>query len=97
MLYKRCFAEFIGTFFLIFVGNGSIIINTLSKNSIGNIGVALAFGFIIFIMVFTFGDISGAHFNPCVTIAFCISGNFKKRDVMLINIHIVIRKVLLWN
>ena len=82
MTYKKYLAEFIGTFFLVFVGNGAIIINALSNNSIGHIGVALAFGFIIFIMIFAFGDISGAHFNPSVTIAFYISGKFKIKDVV---------------
>ena len=82
MLYKKCLAEFIGTFFLVFVGNCAIIINALSKNPIGHIGVALAFGLIIFIMVFSCGDISGAHFNPAVTIAFYISGKLKIKDVV---------------
>lgn len=82
MVYKRYLAEFIGTFFLIFVGDGAIIINALSKNSIGHIGEAFAFGFIIFIMIFSCGDISGAHFNPSVTIAFYISGKLKMKDVV---------------
>src|SRR5665647_1507971 len=82
MLYKKCLAEFIGTFFLVFVGSCAIVINALSQNSIGNIGVALAFGIIIFIMVFSYGDISGAHFNPSVTVAFCISGKLKLKYVL---------------
>lgn len=61
MMNKKCFAEFIGTFFIVFVGNGAIIINVLSNNSIGNVGVSLAFGFIIFIMIFSCGDISGGN------------------------------------
>lgn len=81
MKYKKYLAELIGTFFLVFVGNGAIIINALSNNSIGHIGVALAFGFIIFIMIFSLGDISGAHLNPSVTIAFYISGKFKIKNV----------------
>ena len=82
MGYKKCFAEFIGTFFLVFIGSCSIIINVLSKNSIGHTGVALTFGFIIFIMIFACGDISGAHFNPAVTIAFYISGKLKIKYVL---------------
>ena len=82
MIYKKCLAEFIGTFFLVFVGSSAIIINALSKNSIGHIGVALAFGFIIFIMIFSCGDISGAHFNPAVTIAFYITGKLKIKYVV---------------
>ena len=82
MVNKKYFAEFIGTFFLVFVGSCAIIINLLSKNSIGHIGVALAFGFIIFIMIFSFGDISGAHFNPAVTIAFCMIGKLKAKYVI---------------
>lgn len=82
MVYKKCFAEFIGTFFLVFVGNCAIIVNALSKNSIGHIGVALAFGSIIFIMIFSCGDISGAHFNPSVTVGFYISGKLKTKDAV---------------
>lgn len=81
MIHKKYLAEFIGTFFLVFVGDSAIIINYLSKDSIGHIGVALAFGFIIVIMIFSCSNISGAHFNPCIIIVLSISGNLKITEV----------------
>ncbi len=83
MIHKKYFAEFIGTFFLVFIGDGAIIINALFGNIIGHIGVALTFGFIIFIMIFSCNEISGAHFNPAVTIALYISNKFKIKEVIL--------------
>lgn len=67
---KSYLAEFIGTFFLVFNGTGAIIINSLTNNSLGGIGISLIFGFTIIIMIYACGHISGAHFNPAVTLAF---------------------------
>jgi len=71
---KKYLAEFIGTFFLVFIGTGSIIVNDISNNTFGLVGIALSFGLIIIAMIYAFGSISGAHINPSVTIAFA----FKK-------------------
>lgn len=79
---KKYIAEFIGTFFLLFIGTGAILIDSISHSALGHIGVAFAFGFVIVIMIYACGHISGAHFNPAVTIAFAVAGRFSKREVI---------------
>jgi MIP family channel proteins len=71
---RKYIAEFIGTFALIFIGTGSIIVNDLYLGIIGHLGVSLSFGLVVMVMIYSIGDISGAHINPAVTIGF----HFKK-------------------
>ena len=82
MEMKKYIAEFIGTFFLLFVGTGAIIVNHLSNNALGHMGISFSFGFVIVVMIYACGHISGAHFNPAVTIAFWSSQKFEKRQVI---------------
>src|SRR5688572_32189417 len=63
-------AEFIGTFALVFCGTGAIIINQETGGAVTHVGIAITFGLIILAMIYTYGEISGAHFNPAVTLAF---------------------------
>ena len=68
---KKFCAELLGTFALVFAGTGAIIINQVIGGAITHVGIALTFCLIsILAMIYTFGDISGAHFNPAVTIGF---------------------------
>ena len=78
---KRLVAEFIGTFILVFAGCGAIVIESLT-GSLGHIGIALTFGFVVTALIYTFGHISGAHFNPAVTISFALMKEFDKKDVL---------------
>jgi aquaporin Z len=66
---KKYLAEFIGTFALVFCGTGAIIVNEQSNGALGLVGIAFAFGIIVSAMIYVFGNISGAHINPSVTIA----------------------------
>ncbi|MEZ4287368.1 MAG: MIP family channel protein [Polyangiales bacterium] len=77
----KLFAEMVGTFALVFAGCGAIMVNELTNGSIGSLGIALTFGFVIMVMVQATGHISGAHFNPSVTIAFASAGYFRWKDV----------------
>src|SRR5215213_5268397 len=78
---RRVAAEFLGTFALVFAGTGAIVINQVSGGAITHPGIALTFGLIVLAMIYTFGDVSGAHFNPAVTTAFAIAKRFAWRDV----------------
>lgn len=81
MLYKRCLAELIGTFVLVFAGTAAIVVDDLSGGAVTHVGVALVFGLVVAAMIYTLGDISGAHFNPAVTLAFWRARRLPGADV----------------
>ena len=78
---KKLFAEFLGTFALVFAGTGAIIINHASHGAITHAGIALTFGLIVLAMIYALGDVSGAHLNPAVTTAFAVARRFPWREV----------------
>ena len=79
---KKCSAEFIGTFALVFAGTGAIVINEESGGAITQVGIALTFGLIVLAMIYTVGDISGAHLNPAVSLGFFAAGRFPARELI---------------
>ena len=78
---NKWLAELLGTFALVFCGTGAIIINQESGGVVTHVGVAITFGLIVMAMIYSVGDISGAHMNPAVTIAFALSGRFPIKNV----------------
>lgn len=79
---RKYIAEIIGTFALIFCGTGAIIINQISGGAITHAGIAATFGLIVAAMIYTVGDISGAHLNPAVTIAFWVAKVFPAKEIL---------------
>lgn len=82
-LARRCFAEALATFALVFAGCGAIVANAERDGALGSNGIALTFGLVIMVMVYATGHLSGAHLNPAVTAAFCASRHFPVREAAL--------------
>ena len=79
MLARRALAEGLGTFALVFVGCGAIVIDQERGGSLGETGIAAAFGLVIMAMIYATGHVSGAHLNPAVTAAFAATRRFPRR------------------
>lgn len=81
MNLKKYIAELIGTFTLVFCGCGAIVTNEFSNGTVSHSGIALTFGLVVMSLIYAFGEISGAHFNPAVTIAFTYAKKFPLKEV----------------
>jgi MIP family channel proteins len=79
---RRAAAEAIGTFFLVLIGPGSAMVNVYSGGSLGQVGISLAFAFVVAAMIYALGHLSGAHINPAVTVAFWSVRRFPTIEVI---------------
>ena len=77
---KKYLSECIGTFILLFVGTGSVIVDQ-QTHALGLVGIASVWGLVIIALVYAFGDISGTHLNPAVTVAFAVDKRFEWKEV----------------
>ena len=78
---KNYIAEFIGTFAMIFCGTGAMTINEVTGGDVTHVGIGITWGLIVMAMIYAFGEISGAHFNPAVSIAFAYAKKFSWKEV----------------
>ena len=80
---RKLFAEFFGTFWLVFGGCGAAVFAAgVPDIGIGLVGVSLAFGLTVLTMAYAVGHISGGHFNPAVTFGLWASGRFSSKEIL---------------
>ncbi|MCL4171064.1 UNVERIFIED_CONTAM: hypothetical protein GTU68_010265 [Idotea baltica] len=80
---KKLFAEFFGTFWLVFGGCGSAVFAAgYPELGIGFVGVSLAFGLTVLTMAYAVGHISGGHFNPAVSLGLWAGGKFEAKNLV---------------
>lgn len=81
LVWKQLIAEVVGTYFLIFAGGASVVVNLSKDKVITFPGISIVWGLVVMVMVYSVGHISGAHFNPAVTIAFATTKRFPWKQV----------------
>jgi aquaporin Z len=78
---NKFYAEALGTFALVFIGCGAAVVNDVSGGAVSHVGVSLAFGLVVMAMIYSVGNISGAHLNPAVTLGFWAAGRLSRSDI----------------
>jgi aquaporin Z len=79
---RKYLAEMFGTFCLVFAGTGAVIVNDVSGGAVTHAGVAITFGLVVMAMIYSVGDVSGAHFIPAVTFGFWAARRLPGRLVL---------------
>ena len=79
---EEAIAEGVGTFILVFAGTGAVMVNKISDGAVTHLGISFVFGAVVAALIYGLGHVSGAHFNPAVTLAFWASGFFPKWKVL---------------
>lgn len=92
-LLRRSAAELVGSFGLVTAGCGAIVVEA-QTGALSHLGVALTFGLVIAVMIAAVGHISGAHFNPAVTVAFAVTRHFPWREVIFYAVSQILGAVL---
>lgn len=76
-------AEVLGTYFMIFAGCMAVVVNMNKDKTVTHPGISIVWGFVVMANIYSLGHISGAHFNPSVTIAFAICKRFPWKQVFI--------------
>lgn len=79
---KKYLAELVGTFVLVLVGTGSIVLSQSGFSFVNHIVISISFGLSVFLMILLFGKLSGAHINPAVTLCLAFDHKFRWKDVV---------------
>lgn len=79
---RKYAAEYVGTFALVFAGCGAIIVSTFDNSGLNHFGVSTIFGLIVMAMIYSLGNVSGAHINPAVSLGFFAAGRSKFNETL---------------
>lgn len=78
----RYAGELVGTYVLVFVATGVVVANAAAEGVISHVGIAIATGLVVTVMIYSLGHLTGAHFNPAVSLAFAVGRHFPARDLV---------------